>query len=316
MPAAGALTARFGCRLVITAASLLLAATLPLLATLANGPLMALTLAAFGAGFGALAVSINVLAVIVEKQAQRPLMSGFHALFSIGGLAGAGAMTALLWAGLPPFPSALCATLLILAVLAAFARDLLPAAGQAGAPIFALPKGPVLAIGALCFIVFLAEGAMLDWSAVLMSALHGVPPARAGLGYAAFAIAMATGRLLGDRIVAAVGGPAILTAGGLAAATGMAVVAVIPSPPAALAGFAMIGLGSSNIVPVLFTAAGRQPVMPAHLAVAAVSTIGFSGILTGPALIGLAAHLTSLSCAFLLVASLLLAVPATARIAR
>ncbi len=273
---------------MIWAAGSLVAVTLPFLAALSNGPLLALALFAFGAGFGGFGVAANVQAVLVEKAAGRAVMSGFHALFSLA---------------------------VIVGVLGVCGAHLLPHGGAAGAPSFAWPHGVVLGLGALCFIVFLAEGAMLDWSAVVMTALHGVPASRAGFGYAAFAIAMAAGRLGGDGIVRSLGGPVILAAGASCAAAGLAVAVLTPSSVAALLGFAMVGVGASNIVPVLFSAVGRQTVMAPNLAVAAVSTMGFSGILTGPALIGFVAQVTSLPVAFLGVSGLLLAVAASARIA-
>ena len=156
---------------------------------------------------------------------------------------------------------------------------------------------------------------MLDWSAVILTSLQGVSPARAGIGYAVFAVAMATGRFSGDRIVQALGGRMTLVVGGSCAASGLAAAVLAPSWLAALFGFGMVGLGSSNIVPVLYSLLGRQKTMPPNLAVAGVTTLGFSGILTGPALIGLIAHLTSLPVAFLGVATMLLVVAASSRIA-
>ncbi len=315
MPATGALTARFGCRRVIWTAGLLVATSLPFLATGASAPGVATALFAFGAGLGALDVSINVQAVIVERAAGRPIMSGFHAQFSLGGLAGAAGMTGLLWTGLPPLLAALGVAVVIAGILVVFGEHLLPYGGDEEAPVFALPRGVVLGIGAVCFIVFLAEGAMLDWSAVVMTSLHGVAPSRAGLGYAAFAVAMAAGRFGGDRVVHALGGRRVLALGALCAACGLALSVLSPSWVAALLGFGMVGLGCSNIVPILFSLLGRQTVMPSNLAVAAASTLGFSGILTGPALIGFAAEISSLPIAFLGVSATLLIVAASSRIA-
>jgi predicted MFS family arabinose efflux permease len=299
MPLSGALAAQFGCRRVIWSAGLIMAASLPFLATAASALPLAVTLLAFGAGFGAIGVAINVQAVIVEASAGRAVMSGFHGLFSVGGIAGAGMVSGLFWAGLSPMAAALCAAVVIVGLLLAFGAHLLPYGGEEGAPSFALPRGPVLLIGGLCFIVFLAEGAMLDWSAVVLTSLRGVDPSRAGLGYAAFGAAMAAGRLSGDRVVRALGGRLILAVGGVCAASGLTMAALVPSWIAALLGFGMVGLGCSNVVPVLYSALGRQRAMPANLAVAAVTTLGFSGILTGPALIGFVAHATSLPVALL-----------------
>ncbi len=315
MPVSGVLTARVGCRRVITAASLLIAASLPILATLGSGPLLALALLMFGAGVGAMDVAINVQAVTVEKAAGRAMMSGFHGLFSVGGIAGAGGMSGLLWAGASPLAATLCIAAIIAALLLAFGPHLLRYGGEEKAPSFALPHGVVPLVGALCFIVFLAEGAMLDWSAVILTSLHGMSPAHAGLGYAVFSVVMAAGRLSGDRVVQALGGRTILAVGGLCAASGLAAAVLVPSWIAALLGFGLVGLGAANIVPVLFSVLGRQRIMPPNLAVASVTTIGFSGILAGPAIIGLIAGATSLPVAFLVVAATLLVVVASARTA-
>jgi hypothetical protein len=129
-------------------------------------------------------------------------------------------------------------------------------------------------------------------------------------------LAMAVGRLGGDRIVRAFGGRSVLAVGGSCAASGLALAVLAPSWPGALVGFGMVGLGSSNIVPVLYSALGRQTVMAPNLAVAAVTTLGFTGILTGPALIGFVAHMANLPAAFLGVAAMLMVVAASARTAR
>ena len=142
MPLSGALAAQFGCRRVIWSAGLIMAASLPFLAAAASALPLAAALLAFGAGFGAIGVAINVQAVIVETAAGRAVMSGFHGLFSIGGIAGAGMVSGLLWAGLLPMAAALCAAAVIVALLLAFGVHLLPYGGEEGAPSFAPPRGP------------------------------------------------------------------------------------------------------------------------------------------------------------------------------
>lgn len=168
-------------------------------------------------------------------------------------------------------------------------------------------------IGFLCFVMFLAEGSMLDWSAVFLTTLRGMAPSQAGMGYAVFAIAMTLGRLNGDRIVNGLGRYKVLLGGSLCAAVGIIIAISIDSPIAALIGFMLVGLGASNVVPILFTAAGNQTVMPANLAVASITTIGYAGILAGPAAIGFVAQLSNLSVAFGCVAVLLLTVTASAK---
>lgn len=315
MPFAGVLAGRFGCRRVIWASSLVICAALPLLATAGSVPLLAASLMLFGVGVGTVDVVINIQAVIVERSAGRAMMSGFHGLFSVGGIAGAAGVSGVLWAAGSPLLATLCVAAVIVAALLAFAGGLLAHGGGGGGPAFALPRGPVLLIGGLCFVSFLAEGAMLDWSALILTALHGMEPVRAGLGYAVFSVAMTAGRLSGDRIVRAMGGRRVLLYGGACAAGGVALAVLAPSSGLALAGFALVGVGASNIVPVLYSVLGRQRAMPANLAVAAVTTLGYSGILAGPAGIGFVAHAAGLPAAFLGVAALLLVVMACSGIA-
>lgn len=168
-------------------------------------------------------------------------------------------------------------------------------------------------IGALCFIMFLAEGSMLDWSALFLTTLRGVEHSQAGLGYALFSIAMTIGRLNGDRVVNALGRYKMLLIGSLCAAVGLALAVVCDSAAIALLGFMLVGLGASNVVPILFSAAGNQHDMPANLAIASVTTLGYAGILAGPALIGFIAQVSSLTVAFGCVTVLLLAVTASAK---
>ena len=240
------------------------------------------------------------------------MMSGFHGLFSFGGIVGAACSTGLLGAGASPLGAALVASGCALAVVAIAFRRLLPYGGGGGGPAFAAPRGFVLALGVLCFITFLTEGAMLDWSAIVLATVHGVDPALAGLGFLAFSLTMTAGRLIGDRVVQALGGPTVVAAGAVCAAAGTALGAMAPQWPLAVAGSALVGAGCSNIVPVLLSNAGRQTDMPESVAVPAITSIGYAGILAGPAAIGFIAQATGLQAAFLTVAALLLGVAASA----
>ncbi|WP_126363152.1 MFS transporter [Pseudomonas fluorescens] len=294
MPFAGYLTARFGCRPVIVASTIALCAVLPLLSYLAWLPGLALAVLVFGASMGMLDCAINIQSIIVEKNSGETLQSGFHGLYSVGGIAGAGAMTAMLSLGLDPLPSVLCLVAIILAALYKAAPSLLPYGTERDGPLFAIPRGIVLLLGSLCFIVFLTEGAMLDWSAVFLASQRDMQPSYAGLGYACFAAAMTLGRLTGDAIVSRLGGRRVVALGGICAAVGMLVSLALDSWQAALLGYALVGIGCSNIVPVLFTAAGRQQHMPQRTAIPAIISMGYAGILMGPAFIGMVAHVSTL----------------------
>ena len=316
MPLTGALAARFGCRRVILASGAILALALPGLALAASPLQLGLTLLVFGAAIGTFDVCVNIQAVIIEKASGGALMSGFHALFSVGGFAGAGCMALLLWLGLDPAWACAVIVALLAALLLASAPHLLreAEAGEPGAPLFVMPHGSVIVIGLLCFIVFLAEGSVLDWSALFLTGQRGVAASQGGLAYAAFAIAMTIGRFSGDRVVRRFGGQRVLLLGGLCAAGGFFLTVLAPSVGGALAGFVLVGLGAANIVPILFTAAGRQDAMPASLAISAITTLGYAGILAGPAVIGFVAHASSLNIAFAGLGCALLLVAASARV--
>lgn len=315
MPLAGALATRFGCRLVILIASVFLCLSLPFLAIASSMPALIITLLVFGAAIGAVDVVVNIQAVIVEKASGKAMMSGFHGLWSVGGFVGAGLVSALLKAGASPLSATFCVIIIIAGFLVAFGKQLLPyGSEEQDTPLFVLPKGIVLFIGLLCFIVFLAEGSMLDWSAVFLVSLRGVDFSQAGLGYFLFSVAMTIGRLSGDQLVQKLGGKKLLFLGGLCAACGLTIAIMIPTWIAGIIGFGLVGLGSSNIVPVLYSILGRQKIMPTNLAVSAVTTLGYTGILAGPALIGVVAHFTSLTVAFGAVAALLLIVAGSSHI--
>lgn len=313
MPLTGMLAARIGSRTLILGGGAGLVAVLPVLILVGDPLALALALMAFGAALGTLDVAMNIHAVEVERAAPRPLMSGFHAMFSLGALAGAGGVTLLLTLGLAPVAAAAGASAVTMACVIGAAPHLLRARGDEPAP-FALPRGVVLWLAALAAITFLVEGAMLDWGALLLLAKGVLPQAQAGLGYMIFSVAMTIGRLTGDRVVAAAGPRRTLIAGGALGVAGLALMVAAEGVWPALAGFALVGFGASNIVPVLFSLAGRQSVMPPGLAVAAVVTVGYAGILIGPALIGFVAEATGLGAAFALLAVLLALVPAAAGI--
>lgn len=319
MPLTGILVHRCGSRNVVLAAALLLGAMMPLLGMASSLTLLVLILVAFGAAVGALDVAMNAQAVVVEIRSQRRIMSGVHALYSIGGLIGAAGVSLLLTLGLPLAVCLLLVMAVVITVALLWWRALLPASADVRAlPSVRLswPRGQVVALGLLCFAAFLAEGSMLDWSAVFLKFSRDVPASAAGAGYAAFAIAMAIGRLFGDRFVQRVGPVMAVQLGALVAGLGLMLAVLLPWAAAALIGFALVGLGASNVVPVFFSAAGRIPGVSASVAIPTITTLGYSGVLAGPALVGYLAHASSLSVALGLVACLMFVVAACARVVR
>ncbi len=313
MPLAGMLAARFGCRAVMVTTTALICASLPLLATGTSTWLLGAALFVFGAGVGAMDCTMNMQAVAIEREAGRAMMSGFHAFFSIGGFVGAAAMTFLLWAQVGPLPAATASALAMVVVAAVSARHWRAERARTGTTLLAWPRGVVLFIGILAFVVFLAEGAMLDWSAVFLTDVRQVDPSTAGVGYVVFALTMTITRLLGDSVVERMGRVRTIVVGALLASGGFVVLTLVTPWQASLVGYVFLGLGCANIVPALFTLAGNQTRMPESVAITAVTTLGYAGVLAGPALIGFAAHAVGLTFAFLGVAALLAGVALSTR---
>ncbi|KOC94959.1 MFS transporter, partial [Winslowiella iniecta] len=253
MPLTGVLTTRFGCRAVLITSVFIFSLIMPLLAVIPDSAMLALALLGFGVGIGITDCAMNVQAIIVEKASSKPVMSGFHGFYSIGGIAGAGAMSGMMLLGLSPFSATLIIALLVLLLLLLSIRGLLNYANPAEGPAFALPRGAVLVLGAICFAVFLAEGAVLDWSAVFLTEYRALPDSAGGLGFACFAATMTLGRLTGDRIVARFGRYPVVIVGAVVAASGLALTIFVPFWIFSLIGYALIGIGCANIVPVMFS---------------------------------------------------------------
>lgn len=317
MPFTSRLIARFSYRFIILCCCVALALILPLLLIGASLSALALLLLCFGAANGILDVTMNAQAIVVEQASGEAKMSGFHGFYSLGSITGAGGVSVLLGADLPPvLAAALVAGGVLLLALIAFPQLLrkrhAPRAQQQGV-LQALCHRVVLIVAILCFFIFLIEGAMLDWSAIFMAAERGMALHHAGFGFAIYSIAVAIGRLFGDRIINRVGGTRVLTGGGLLAAGALSVLLVSTSVPLALGAIFFIGLGLANIIPLLFTTAGNQPELSADVAIPAVTLVGYSGLLAGPALIGFSAHWVGLSTTFVAGVFILLAVALCAR---
>ncbi|ROP62006.1 fucose permease [Enterobacter sp. BIGb0383] len=306
MPLTGSLTSRFGCRKVIGCAVMIVILATPFLSVIRDPLALGLTLLIFGIGIGITDCAMNIQAIIVEKTSGKPLMSGFHGMYSVGGIAGAGLMTALLTLGLTVMLSVAALSILVLGLLVISYRTLLPYANPPEGPAFAIPRGTVLILGVICFVVFLAEGTVLDWSALYLVENRGVAESSGGLGFAVFAAAMTLGRLSGDYIISRLGSLTVVLVGALVAIAGFMVVIISSGLPALLAGYLLVGIGCANIVPVMFSQTGKQNSMPQMVAVPAVTTLGYIGVLAGPAMIGYIAHHSSLPHAFIFVMLLML----------
>ncbi|MCX6217557.1 MFS transporter [Spirosoma sp.] len=322
MPTSGWLVSRFGSRVVMTGAALVMALSLPLLLILPSVAAMSVTLFVFGSSIGAIDVAMNAHGVQVQNLYGKPIMSSLHGLFSVGGLFGSLGLGFLIKLGLNPVYAIVSIAILIIGIALtqynhlfsldtekqAIATFSAPEKAVEGNRQFGWLNGTVLFLGFMCFVVFLAEGAILDWSAIFLRDIKGVDSELAGAGYAAFSIAMAIMRLVGDKLVARLNGKTVVVTGSLLGAVGLTIAVLSPWVVGVLAGFILLGLGAANIVPIFFSEAGRLPGIAPSVSLPAITTIGYTGMLAGPASLGFIAQHFSLSTAFISVALLLVLV--------
>jgi predicted MFS family arabinose efflux permease len=268
---------------------------LPLLAS--SPILLGAALLVFGAANGSMDVAMNAHGVAVERTLGVPIMSSLHAGWSFGGLAGAAGVAVAVHAGVDARIEGLVAVCVmwVVALLLTARLGSASAHSEHGAAGFALPSPSVLLIGALCFLVMVTEGAMADWSGIyLKSSLDG-GAAAAATGFAGFSLGMALARLAGDGLARRWGAGRLLSAGMAVVTVALGATLLIASASFAVAGFALVGIGIANAVPLLFSAAGR--VRPSGPSLAAVFTLGYMGFIVGPPLIGFVADATSLPIA-------------------
>jgi predicted MFS family arabinose efflux permease len=302
---AGALIGHFGARRVCAWNGVASAAAIGALLLLPSFTAGLVCLFVFGLASSLSDVAVNAHAVELESAYARPIMSSCHGFFSLGGLAGAGLASLLTLATVEPATQlrglAIAAAVCALAVVPDMLPDRAPQA-TAQEPRFLHLRGAMAILGTMAALGLLAEGAMYDWSVLYLRQSLGAPQPLAALAYGAFSFAMAGGRFAGDWARARWGAATLLCASGALAASAMLALLAIAHPLAALAGFALVGLGISNVVPVLFAAASKlRGVTPAH-GIAGVAGMGYLGMLAGPPLIGLIAQFSSLPLALCLVA--------------
>ncbi len=312
-PFAGNLSDRKGAARVSIALAALALIALVLLPTVPGIVTLGLALMLFGAAQGGLDVAMNSWAAEVERGMRRPVMSSFHAMFSLGGGLGAGTGFVAADTGIGPAGHFLATAILIGLPCLWLARIPWNSVRSSGGPVFAVPRGPLALVGFVALCSALGEGVIADWSAVYLYSIKGFSEAKATLGFAAFSISMVAARLMADRLVAIYGAAKSARTGSLVAATSMAVVLFSGNLPLMLLGFAGIGLGYAVLFPLAYSRAANDPQVPPGQAIAAVATLGYGGLLAGPPAIGAIAAATSLEHAFALVGLLTLLVSALAR---
>jgi MFS family permease len=304
--AAGALVARAGSRRLVAIGALGYAAGLVPVALSQSLPALALSFGFIGLANGVLDVSMNVHGLTVERVLRRKILSTLHAAFSFGALAGAGAGALVAAAGVGVVEHLAGVALAGALAAAIAARSLLPSSADAAprGPLIARPTRALLGIGVFAFCVLLAEGSVNDWAAIYLDDEAGASEAIAATGLAAFSLTMGCGRLLGDRLADRLGSVRLARGGATLSLAGMAIALSAGAPPAAVLGFAVMGLGLAALFPLALRAAAVHG-EAAGPSVAAVSAFGYLGLLAGPPAVGGLSELAGLRAALVAVALLL-----------
>ena len=257
----------------------------------------------FGAIHGGDDVAMNAWAAEVEREYTRPVMSSFHAMWSLGaGIgAGLGSFLAFYEVGFKNHFSLISIIIFILALSATF----VPFESQknkkdAKSPFISIPKGSLLPVATITFFASLSEGAVADWSAIFLKSVASLNDGNAALGFTVFSVCMFSMRLLGDRISFILGPATAARYSGLVALTGSIILLVSDSFLLLLLGFGLIGLGIAVIIPLAFSRAGNDETISQGTAIASIATLGYGGMLLGPLFLGLIAEITSIKTSFLI----------------
>lgn len=305
MPLAGIFSRSYGCKKVLRVAIAVMALDLVILSLLGNIWSFLVFLVVFGAAMGCIDVNMNLNAVIVENASKKRMMSGMHALWSIGCFAGAGLFSLLAKVGLNMTFIAAVHSFIVLTFTVIYSRHFLNFKGAGNEKPIAIPKGIVVFFGLLACITFLGEGAVMDWSGVLLTEVKNTELSLAGVGYAVFSVAMLCMRLVGDKIVAALGEEKTVIFGSLTGVLGFLSVIFLENFYAIQMGFVLMGLGLANIVPTIYSLTKYQKAMPINAAVTAITSMGYTGVILGPAVLGFVAHGFGITQVFYLLAILL-----------
>ncbi len=294
----GYAAAKFGCKKTVILSSLFILFTLPVLAVSESVIVMILFMFIFGMGLGMLDVTLNIQGAVIEEGLKKHLMAGYHSMYSFGVF-----FTILIFTFLLKhtvyYKAAFITTGIMVIMLLIIIPMLLNYGGTAPSKLFIKPTRILFVLGFICFIAFVSEGVMLDWSALFMKEVRHIEPKYAGYSFSLFYLTMGIFRLFGDIIMRKYAYRNILFISSLTAITGIAIMLYIPYNAASFIGFTLAGAGIANLVPVTISSAGKyRGNMPLSIAVSSVATIGYFGTLFGPSFIGFVSELTNLTTAF------------------
>jgi MFS family permease len=309
-PLAGALSTRFGSRPLSAAGLVLYGALVPLPAIAGELAPLALAFFALGAGSGLLDVAMNAQGALAEERHSRAIFSSFHAAFSFGAMGGAALAGAVAALGLDPAIHLGALGAAVIAIGLPVIRWMLPPAADAasGARLFARPSGPLAVLGAVAFCAAVSEGAVADWSAILLAEWRDASEGTAAAGLTAFSATMGFGRLAADPLRERLGSQRLLRLGAVTVLVGLVPVVAPLGLGAAVVGFAVLGAGLASLFPLALLLGSRVPGESRAAGIAAVSTAGYAGFLAGPAVIGFLAEATSLPAGMAILVPLALTV--------
>jgi MFS family permease len=300
MPFSGRLVTHFGSKKILRICAALYAICLTNIGLATQPWHLAIGLFLFGVCGNMCNISVNTQAVSTEKIYDRPIMTSFHGVWSIAGFTGAAIGLLMMGQYISPYIHFwIVAALVIITVMTA--QKYLQGGRSVAAEkrsFFSKPDGMLVQLGIIGFFSMASEGAMFDWSGVYFQQVVNAPKSLIAVGYLTFMIAMASGRFVGDKLIAKYGRKNMLRISGILISTGLFTSVFFPHIITATIGFLIVGFGVSSIVPMVYSAAGKHSKIPAGMALAAVSSISFLGFLMGPPLIGYIAELFSLRYSF------------------
>jgi MFS family permease len=304
LPFSGWIITKIGSRKLLISALLVYATALVSLGLAQNTFQLIICLVCFGFSSNAVNISVNTQAVATEELYKRPIMASFHGLWSLAGFAGAGIGTFMIANNIPPLYHFLLMLVVIFTGVIIAARYLKDDKVTDPGPVFVMPDHSLIKLGIIAFCSMICEGAMFDWSVIYFKKVVLAPPAFVGVGFTAFMLTMAAGRFRADWFAHRYGLKRTLQVSGTLTATGLLIAVAFPYVYTAIAGFLLVGVGVSSVVPMVFSAAGKSKTMQPGVALAAVSTIGFLGFLVGPPIIGFIAGMATLRVSFILIAAM------------
>ena len=294
---AGRVIHSFGSRLPVIVGGCLLILLLPLIFWLDQIQVIIIALIIAGAGIGTMDVAMNAQAVMVENGLEKPIMSSFHGVWSLGAMTGGATATFALTIGFKPLQHVVFSSFILMLILGVSSFSMIPSGQEEKAektPLLLKPSGKVLSLGLLCLLGMVAEGTAVDWSAIYSSSVLGASPSQAALTFTIFTMTMMIGRLTGDWVILKLGRVQLIRYTSLLGAVGLGVGLFLGTTFSAWLGFACLGFGLSNIVPIMFGQASRIPGVAAGTGIAGVATLGYCGFLLGPPTIGFLAELIGL----------------------